>query len=483
MCVNSGEFEYNGREIVLVGKVDVQHSLGQILARRLSFFPRGDSLKKNKYGFFKISGDVRIALKDGGELACQEAELDYGEMRGIFLGNEEERDVTFSMDSHPSFELKCGRLNLFLLQEKGSSPSDPSPSPSTRTFVRQIEAEQNVRIRLPPNYLLIADRAHYLRRSPAGGLLTLTAGEKLDLCQLTDLKGGRIAATSIRVDTEEKKLFLERPFGSLIMPEEKGIQKTVEFSSKELLIEGGGKTLRLIGEVCISQDGCLRLETDDELILSKGEVDGKEAIRFLQCKRQARLSYSKASNGADRKIYCPGPLSIDQGRLEVTLQGIPSQGDQEGNNKSQVLIEDVLGEMHADSVFLHYAIDGRPVIRKMVLEGSVSLVNRFDGHPEESGSVLHLGLADRVVYLPESNEMVLSSMEGNRVLFIDSVNHVQMSAPSLTVRHDALSHKNTVQGFGDVRFTFLESEIKELAGRFPMADSPQKEIKDAKSKK
>jgi hypothetical protein len=78
--------------------------------------------------------------------------------------------------------------------------------------------------------------------------------------------------------------------------------------------------------------------------------------------------------------------------------------------------------------------------------------------------------------------MTLAGVNGNRVLFFDKVNNVQMSAPSLKVRHDSSTQKDSIQGLGDVRFTFIEKELEQLKEHFRLEES-QKEHGSAKSKK
>jgi lipopolysaccharide export system protein LptA len=484
MIVNSGEAQYDGKEIVLVGQVVVQHGLGQISARRLSVLPSMNKDKKTKFGFLKINEDVQIQLREGGELYCQQAEVDYAKLQGTFLGNETLPDVVYlnrgeekeeSQKARPPLEIKSSQMNLELIRE-------PIPSSSSaKTQVKQIEANQNVRVHYNQDHLLLADHAVYQRipdeKSSVAGLLTLTVRGNLPACTMTNLNGDRISAHEIQLNTIERKLWLEQPVGTLYMKRESRPVQVLEFSAQELIWNDQQQNLLLKGQVNVNQNQSLHVRTSQELSISQAIVEGKKTLRFLKSPNDTHISYSDVQKDLAHKIYCPGTFMIDHERQEMTMQGIADPTEQ-GSEGQQVYIEDVIGEMYADSVILYYQWQERQLVpSKMILEGHVRIMNRFDGHRGEAGSVLHYALADRVECFPKQQEMVLTSGNGNRVLFFDKVNNVQMSAPSLKVKHDPATQKEAIQGFGDVRFTFIEKEIEQLKSHFPF----QKELKGAKS--
>lgn len=488
MVVNSGEAQYDGKEIVLVGQVVVQHGLGKISARRLALLPSADPDKKTKFALLKISDDVQLELKGGGSLFCQQAEVDYTKMQGIFLGNGESPDVTYlntgeskesQPDGKPPLEVKSLLMTLELLREPATSTS------SAKTLVKQIEANHNVRVRYNQDSLLLADHALYQRlptnESTNAGLLTLSVRGNLPVCQMTNQNGDRVVAQTISVNTVERKLWLDQPKGMLMMQREKSPAQTLEFTANELIWDEKGQTLRLKGQVDVAQNGTVHVQTDHELSIVQALVDGKRTLRFIRSPEDTQISYMDAQKGNSHKINSPGALTIDHERQEMSLQGLSTGRLEESQ---QVYIEDVLGEMYADRVQMAYIWQDRKLVpEKIILEGNVRLLNRFDGHPEEAGSILHYALADRVDYLPKEQEMTLASSSGSRVLFFDKVNNVQMSAPSLKIKHDASTKKDSIQGLGDVRFTFIEKELEQIKQRFRLEESSQKELGNAKSKK
>lgn len=486
LFVNSGEAQYDGKEIVLVGQVAVQHSLGQISARRLSLVPSSQD-KKSKFAFLKISDDVQLELRGGGRLICQVAEVDYAKMQGVFLGNVEAPDVTYLNTgeekeglpkTRPPLEVKSYQMILNLLREPATA------SAPAKTLVKQIEAIQNVRVNYNQDHLLVADYAIYQRMPSASsasnaGLLTLSVRGDHPVCQMTNLNGDRLQAQTIRVQTEERQLWLDQPKGMLYMRQEKLPPQTLEFSANELTWDDQRQTLQLKGDVNIIQNETVRVQTPFQISIAQAIINGKRTLRSIQAPEQTQISYLDAKKKNMHRIYCPGPLMIDHERQIMTLQGSPNQSGQIEESR-QVYLEDMLGEMYADRVHMNYTWEGRQLVpEKITLEGHVRLLNRFDGHPEESGSVLHYALADQVDFTPKQQEMILTSSTGNRVLFFDKVNNVQMSAPSLKVRHDVTTQKDSIQGLGDVRFTFMEKELEQLKQRFRL----EQEKDNDKSKK
>ena len=472
MKVNSGEAQYDGKEIVLVGEVNVQHSLGEISARRLCFQPASGQEKKNKLGLLKISEDVHIKLEGGGELACEIAEVDYSKLEGVFSGNEASPDVIYfntTEDAHnknPQLTVKSIRMIVDLMRE------------AAKTLVKQIQAVQNLRVNYRYEYLLHADCAVYQRiasepASPAG-LLTLTMDGPHGMCQLTTIHDDHVQAKKIRVATIERWLWLEAPKGILNMHPEADSPQTLEFEANELTWDDQASLLHLKGKVNIIQNENLQISTDHEISIFQIIIDGKKTLRAIKAPQNVQVSYQDVQKDRAHKIICPGTFTIDHERHAIMLRGAADLSGKE--EIQQVYIEDVMGEMYADSIQMNYIWENRQFTpTNVLLEGHVRLLNRFDGHIQESGSVLHYALADRMDYFPKEQEIILTGTKDTRVLFFDKVNNVQMSAPALKIKRDAITAKDCIQGLGDVRFTFMERELEQLKQHFRLEETSHKE--------
>lgn len=463
---------YEGKKIVLTGDVSLQHSLGKISAHCLTYIPGADKESPSNSNALEISEDVKILLRGGGELRCQKATIDYAQMRGNFLGNSEFPDVAFRNSAEREttldavgvpVEVKSTQMIMHLTSEPGCDPA--------QKLVNEIEAVQNVRIAYDSDNLLVADHALYQRlsnpeTSAAGGRLTLSVQDNHPFCQLTNTNGDCLHAKTIQADTADRKLWMAEPEGKLLLREEKEALQTLEFKSDELSWDNPKEILVLKGHVEITQNGNLHIKTAHEISIAQSSLNGKRRLLSIRSPEKTELLYIDALKGQNPRIYCPGSLTIDHRQQHMTLQGIFDYSDPKEASE-QVLIEDVLGEMYADLVRIDYCwTENQFVPKKVILEGNVRLLNRFDGHVEEVGSVLHYALADRIDYSPEQKEMLLSGSDNDRVLIFDKVNNVQMSAPSLKIRRDSLSQKDIIKGMGDVRFTFLEKELARFKQQF-----------------
>lgn len=484
MCINSEEAFYDGKEITLVGQVAIEHPLGKISSRRLSVQPSLNMERKNKFAIFQVDEGVYIQLKEGGELSCEHAKVDLAKMNGLFSGNTIHPDVVYhnqqieNQIEHkniPSLELKSLRMEFELMQDH-----EP-PSSSQKTLVKQIVADKQVRVKYNKDYLITADQAIYRRSSnvkgPIGGIITFTPQDTLNSCVMKCLNGDTLSANAIQLNTLDRKLWLNKPVGKLHLRQEstERIQSAqlLDFSADELFWEDPEQILRLKGNVDIKQNPLLTLQTPYEVSISQTIIEGKKTVKTLSSKEETTIHYLRSEKEEPLIIHCPGPITIDHQNHAMTLL-------RSNDDERQVYIEGLQGEMYANHVFIQYTWEGQFQLKKMVLEGNVRLVNRSTGHKEDSGSIiLHYALADRVEYFPQQQEMLLTSNSENRVLFFDKVNNIQMSAPSLKVQGDTSSKNQAIQGFGDVRFTFLEKELEQLKNHF----SFQKETKGAKRTK
>lgn len=477
MVISSGEAEYDGQSISLVGQVIVQHGLGKISAHRLSVMPAEQDNQKTRFSRLNIHDDILIEFQGGGQLECQQAEVDYLKLKGNFLGNSAHPDVIYSNvgeagQERPALIVKGHDMQVELVRQPLPGATIP------KTLVKNVLAHQQVRVHYNQDYLLLADRAFYerlLTDKATAGILKLTAQEELPYCLLTNRNGDNIQAHTIRVDTIQRQLYLDDPKGVLHIEQGKKPPQNIQFSADSLIWNDEAQFLNLKGHVNVKQDEVAQINTEHEVIINQAQVDGKKVLRSIVSPQETTMTYQDKMKELTHTILCYGQLVVDHERLITTMQ---SPKDEFGKTPldKQVYFEDALGDMYADHVQLYYSWQDRELVpAKIVLEGHVKLLNRFDGHFQESSSILQYALADHVAYFPASQEIVLSGQNGNRVLFFDKVNNVQMSAPALKIRRDEQNQKSSVQGIGDVRFTFIEKELNQLRQRFSLDENTKQE--------
>jgi len=131
--------------------------------------------------------------------------------------------------------------------------------------------------------------------------------------------------------------------------------------------------------------------------------------------------------------------------------------------KPQVTYKGTLGEIYADRAQVDYQeIEGKLEATKVTLFDNVRLVNMGS----EEKPAFQYALADEVYYFPQEQVTVLESKQ-SKVLFYDKLRDMQLSARTVRAHRDPVTHKESVQGVGDVRFVFGPEELEKIKQRFP----------------
>ena len=142
----------------------------------------------------------------------------------------------------------------------------------------------------------------------------------------------------------------------------------------------------------------------------------------------------------NRKLFC-STASCDYLEKKAFVEGGLHYSDEHG-------------EIYAKSGIIDYVDDEklRPV--KVTLIGDVQIVN---------GKKEQYALADKVEYFPDLELMVLTAEK--HVLFYDKERGMELAAKEVRAKRDD-EGQESVQGMGDVRFTFGAGEFEKLQGKF-----------------
>ncbi|MBA3722712.1 MAG: hypothetical protein H0W88_09975 [Parachlamydiaceae bacterium] len=477
MEINSGEAIYNGQDISLEGNVVIQHGLGKISTHRLSIF--SDKEKKMKFSFVSMNDGVSIELQSGGHLECQKAQIDYLNLHATFLGDENHPDVIYQDEQYQKDKsskstplvLKSHQIKADLIRQY-----DPKRK-SQKTLIREIRSDGNVRAYYNNDYLIFSDFATYRCSFDNNGIaknyLTMDVSDpEKNFCVVTNKNGDRIQAPKIDLDTFTKILTFTSPQGTILIQKEGKIPQQIQFTSDALSWNEEEKMLTMQKNIDVQMGDMGDIKTPNELRLYQNETNGKNTVRSIWAKNETELTYKDKNKNFVHKVYCHGPMMIDHEHLTVVMESPKAENGEVPEGK-QVYFEDLLGDIYSDSVVLNYSLQEKTLVpSKLLMQGNVKMLNRFDGHIQESSSVLQYALADSVEYDPKNSVMILKGLNGNRVLFYDKVNNLQMSAPALTISRDEKSKRESIKGSGDVRFTFIEHEIDQLRQHFQLKESP-----------
>lgn len=259
LVINSGEVQYDGKKIVLVDNVHVEHGLGKITTDHFSI----ESIeKKNKarssFSILNMSGNVFIELSGGGTLSCDKAEVDCGNLKGFFFSSPGSANVTYKSSlgegpldfPKPSFVLNSELMSMKLVREAEKS------SKSRKTLVQDIEALHQVKLEYNKKYVLLADRAFYQRipisgQSNTAGLLTMSMEGTDFVCLLSMVNEDYVRAKKVELDTIRQQLSLKDVYGLLSMEGEDAADHRWNFTADQLILSDSEQFLQFIGNVCV----------------------------------------------------------------------------------------------------------------------------------------------------------------------------------------------------------------------------------------
>lgn len=472
VCVSSELADYHGEKILLEGNVVIEHPRGTISANHITLHIS----KKNEiepFGLLQMHDCVKLAFKDGEQLSCGKAELDYQNLMGHFFGNESQEFVIYTENDVDTKAGKAATAPLIVksryMSIRLSSKNIKGDKKLPKNNINVLTADEQVAVNYNHDFIVAADHAVYQRMPEVSkeakgvalpGVLTMTASKEGGTCQVSNREGDMIRASQISIDTVKRQLTFTCPKGTLKA-------KKIDFSARTLVWDDLAGILSLSGQVELNQYGMGKLETPQEVRFYQHVINQKKALKSIETLSDTVLTYREEDKNLFHTLTCSGPVKVDHEKMETRLFG---KQNSEGNvtEEQQVHFKDAKGEIFADKVLVKYALlDGSPIINKIFLVGNVKIYNRLSSTDDDTAVVLQYVLADRVDFTPHTNEMFFKSFNaGRRVLFFDKSNHLQVSAPALKMIRDKATGKDSIKGIGDVRFSFLDSEFEQLRKRF-----------------
>lgn len=470
VVVDSDLADYDGDKCVLTGHVTVDHDLGHLSATQVVMVPAAGG-NKGKPAHVQLNGDVVFSLKEGGRLQCAQADIDCRSLSGTFGGDARDAFVTYSEenDSRPLI-VKGRRMGLAAMRD-----GDQHGDRAHKVHVSAITIDDDVSVHYGKDFVATGDRAVYRRESSAGlsgdnaqalsGTVTMQAGPTGNDCRVVTPRGDCIKAQAITIDTVRRQLTFTCPHGRLNgggQPPE-----PVDFEADRLLWDEQAQALSLYGRVKLSQARLGELAAEEMQVTQRMADDGQKELAAVESAGKTVFSYVNEDKNLDHSLTCYGTTRIDHLKMEMWLF---SPKDQQGvvAEDKQIHFDDIKGEVFADKAFVKYQlVNGAAVPTKIVLGGNVRILNTLMRHENGATTALQYALADQVEYVPQSSEMLFKANSGRRVLFYDKGNNLQVSAPALKIiRSTDGARKDTVQGYGDVRFSFIEREFEQLRQRF-----------------
>lgn len=340
------------------------------------------------------------------------------------------------------WEEQSGRLSLagsvhWLMKDGAALSCDQA---ECDVVTKQIHLAGHVKLQYQNEMTVCADRAHYQRD---GGRLLLQGN-----CLYSTPQGDIIAATEASLDFVNKQTAILAPKGEISLYQEK-----VHFSAGRLFWDRSGKTILLQEMVQAEVAEVGKFSVDEELALTYRMEEGKRELKTVDCLGKTRLVVEDLKRQIACAFACFGKVCLDREGQNITMVSNPN---------SQISFQDGLAKIAANQAHLYFTDNA---LDKVLLTGRVQMINRltqfFDGN-----NPLQYALADTIEYFPRQKELNLFAAADRRVLFQDSVNHIQISAPGLKIKRTTPAQKGYIQGVGDVRFSFVKTEAEMLQNAF-----------------
>lgn len=468
MAIAADHADYHGDVITLTGHAVVGHELGVLCADKMVLESRS-KVKEISFDYLQMDDHVDISLKEAGRLSCARATIDYETYTGVFLSGKSQERVVYreacavKKGGHAPLVIQSSKMLVNLIKE------GLEKARSEKVAIGNITAEGDVRINYDCHFTATADQAVFKRDQAAHGKEVLPGEVTLsclpgNLCHVISHEGDEIFSNKILINTVHKELTFIDPKGSL--KSFSSASHPLDFTAKKLVWDDLNSKLILSEDVEVYQSGFGKLEAANDVRLVLNTVNGKKVPLTMETKGEAVLTYTDLDNGLDHTLRSYGSLKVDHQKMETKLQS-PENAEGTVIEGQQVFFKDAKGVIYADKAFVKYDyIDQKIMPVRIVLQGNVKITNNLEQSVKDKTPTEQYILADRVDFIPETKEMIFKASKGRRVLLYDQANNLEVSAPGLKLIRDIATSKETVQGIGDVRFSFIEAELNQLRRHF-----------------
>ena len=283
MVIDSGEAGYKDNKITLSGHVVIEHELGTLEAEYMELTPEMND-NRIRARNLTMENHVSIGLKDGGQLCCSFADVDFQLSQGVFKGDSQQEYVTYTelckgkSGANIPVVVKSRQMTVQLARAKNQ--------PSKGNAISSILAEDDVTVNYNDDFMAAADHAAYhrlenaLQHTQMKGMISLRAEGEEGTCQITNRNGDMITADHLCIDTTQRQISFVYPKGALCLSHETPEHSRIDFSSDTLTWEDAQNTLKLREHVNIYQQGMGTLASDKDVTLSQEIVEEKKRLVF-----------------------------------------------------------------------------------------------------------------------------------------------------------------------------------------------------------
>jgi hypothetical protein len=448
--ISSSNAAYDGNDLILTGKVSLDHGLGRMEAAK-AVLQRQETSKEFPFTFIHLDQNVLIVLKDKSVLQCDKADLDFKALYGVLTAHKQLNYKDTLTFSNKPVDVEIRSQNAKLQFFRGSDQDEES---KVLFGIETIAAEHNVEVivsnREKPPFTLLAESVLYCKpikeidSKEVKPYLRATPGDS-QTCSILYEKD-RIDAASIEVDLAQSILHLQKPegrIGNLFLGSK---EEALQFQANVLKWDQIRERMYLTGPIEIIDPSMGRITNQDQIILEKKQ----NALRSLQATGET-IVLSTAS----QKLICYGSLKINRSLLNAYADS-PLIEDKVPLGK-QVYYEESQMAIVSNKIYINYASHQNFSPVSLSLTGNVKIFSTDITRP------LKKGIADQATYLPNSRTLVLSAESGKKVMYVDEEDKTEICAQEVHITEDPVTHKQSIKGIGNVvlKLTVEQQKIME----------------------
>lgn len=274
--IESDEAFFESDQLVLIDQIDADYGIGRISAKKLSI----NRILQEGSSLVSISGDMTIALDEGGNLSCKEALINYSLLQATFKGNEQEPLICYNNPSFHGFPLE---MKGTLIEASFEKAPDKSKGRLSQFHLSEIKVIENISV-LYRDYLIRAEKAEMIVQD---SFIRLTGSP----CYLEG-KMGTLTCSSIAVDAKQSNIIFTDPRGTLLNSDSTSFQ----VSAKEGVLEKSILTLTLKGDPLVHIQGEKEDLFSKEAVIRYKMTENKPKVDHILLKGTVTIKRNEASS-------------------------------------------------------------------------------------------------------------------------------------------------------------------------------------------
>lgn len=428
--VKSKKAIYEGNALILKGCVQLDHKLGTIESGTARLEKESADAPISA---ISLTDNVKIVLQNQSEILCDKADFDFNNLCATLYPKQGEA-ILFSTTQHHPVTLSSQQAQVTLAKDAHS------------IWIKSIEAKEHVLAHYGNEFTLSTETLVYAQDP--------TSHISVPSHAILNHGGDQVEAAQMEVFPEISKAHLVSPKGRLQPLSLAAEQGDLQFSCDQLTWDDLRHILTLQGNIAIEDGQFVRLHCDEEVELTQKQSEGKWVFHELVASGKTDVQCHFSSSFAPL-LVCHGLVRVDHDHQLITLESL-----------SEIPIQFFHQQLKlsGDRGHIEYLQAGGKVIpHQFLLTGNILLTS------SKPSDATMFGIADQCTYLAETETIVLSCQNGNRVLFRDEAQDLSMSAHEVHISKTEESF--AVKGIGNVRFTFSSQEHALLQKLFPFYQS------------